>query len=44
MLTNNIPISDEILIEKAKNYFGPICGVEDNFKYSIGWLTKIKER
>ena len=30
-VSKNIPVSDEMLTEKAKNYFGPLCGVDKDF-------------
>ena len=40
-----IPISDEILINKAKIFGSPeFFGVQSNFNYSIGWLSKFKLR
>ena len=35
-----IPNSDNMMIEKAKE-FGPMLGIcEQQFKYSVGWLEK----
>ena len=28
----------------ARDYFGPLCGVPSDFKYSHGWLDKFKKR
>jgi hypothetical protein len=30
-VSKNIPVSDEMLLEKAKDYFGPLCGLEEAF-------------
>ena len=39
-----IPISDSLMTEKAKD-FGNMLGIcEQSFKYSIGWLEKVKIR
>lgn len=38
----HIPISDDMLIEKAKD-FGVLFGVRD-FNYSLGWLVRFKAR
>lgn len=38
----NVPISDEMLIDKAKDY-GVMLDIKD-FNYSCGWLTKFKQR
>jgi len=43
-VSKNIPVCDEMLIEKAKDYFGPLCGVDKDFKYSNGWLSNFKKR
>ena len=43
-VSKNIPVCDEMLIEKAKDYFGPLCDVDEAFKYSIGWLNNFKKR
>jgi hypothetical protein len=41
-LDRKIPISDDMLIEKAK-VFGQLLQITD-FKYSNGWLNKFKDR
>ena len=38
-----LPISDDMLIEKAKT-FGEKLGVSDGFLYSKGWLDNFKKR
>jgi hypothetical protein len=43
-VSKNVPVCDEMLIEKAKDYFGPLCGVDKHFKYSNGWLNNFKKR
>jgi len=43
-VSKNISVSDEMLLEKAKDYFGPLCDVDEAFKYSIGWLNNFKKR
>jgi len=41
---HNLPISDEMIIEKAK-MFGEQIGISRfEFKYSNGWLDKFKKR
>ena len=40
---NQCPLSDEILLEKAKD-FGEMVGVESAFQYSNGWPSKFKAR
>ena len=32
-----------MLVNKARDYFGPLCGVPNDFKYSNGWLAKFKK-
>jgi hypothetical protein len=44
LISNNIPISDEMFIEQAKK-FGEMIGISVfQFKYSKGWLQKFKRR
>ena len=41
---HNLPISDAMLLVKAKE-FGEMIGISDlEFKYSKGWLDKFKDR
>ncbi len=39
----NLIVNDEIMIDKAKNYFGPMLGITD-FKYSMSWFINFKKR
>ena len=43
-VSKKIPVSDEILTKNAKDYFGPLCGVDKDFNYSHGWLNNFKKR
>jgi hypothetical protein len=42
-VAHNIDISDELILEKAKE-LGKKLGVPDDFKYSRGWLANVKKR
>jgi hypothetical protein len=44
MINSYVPVSDEMITTKARDYFGPLCGVPSDFKYSHGWLDKFKKR
>ena len=43
-INSYVPVSDEMITTKARDYFGPLCGVPSDFKYSHGWLDKFKKR
>ena len=43
MCSYGCQLSDQILIAKAK-LIGETVGVDSNFKYSNGWISKFKER
>jgi hypothetical protein len=40
-----LPISDDLLIDKAKFYGNEFYGLHNvDFKYSLGWLSNFKDR
>jgi hypothetical protein len=43
--SHHIPVSDDLLIEKAKYFGNDFFGLNNvGFKYSLGWLSNFKQR
>ena len=38
-----IPVTDEIIKIKARDYYGPLFNIDPNFKYSNGWVQNFKK-
>jgi hypothetical protein len=38
-MDSNIPVTDEIIKIKARDYYGPLFNIDPNFKYSNGYKT-----
>jgi len=43
-MDNNIPVLDEMIKIKARDYYGPLCNIDPNFKFSNGWLQNFEKR
>jgi hypothetical protein len=41
-MDSNIPVTDEMIKIKARDYYGPLCNIDQNFKYSNGWVQSFK--
>jgi hypothetical protein len=43
-MDSNIPVTDEMIRVKARDYYGPLCCIDPNFKYSNEWVQNFKKR